>query len=235
MIKISAVIVFGFFFSLAIFAQQDSIVMLNGKVYRGTFNSVENDLLFYTGKEKKQDDLLLEISTDRIFSYVVNGTETVLYVQNELKGDYLTVDEVRFTTLGSYDARQTFKPRFVFWSSMAIGLGVSILDTYYSKASYDKFLAANSGLPPTNSKVGFFGTGPTLMPIFVPLVLSASWGLPTFKIKPDQILQKDLYGNEFYYRGFHRIAKQKRIFAAVKGSVIGIGLGIISYSILRIN
>lgn len=235
MIKISTVLVLALFFSSWMFAQQDSIVMLNGKVYRGTFNSVENDLLFYTGKEKKQDDLLLEISTDRIFSYIVNGTETVLYVQDELKGDYLTVDEVRFTTLGSYDARKTFKPRFVFWSSMAIGLGVSMLDTYYSQASYDKFLAENNGIPPTNSAVGFFGTGPTLMPVLVPLVLSASWGLPTFKIKSHQILQKDLYGNEFYYRGFHRIAKQKRIFAAIKGSVIGIGLGIISYSVFRIN
>jgi len=235
MLKISAVFVFAFFFSLSVFAQQDSIVLLNGKVYRGTFNSVENDLLFYTGKEKKKDGLLVEISTERIFSYSVNGTETVLYVHDELKGDYLTVDEVRFTTLGSYDARKTFKPRFVFWSSMALGLGVSIVDTYYSQVSYDKFLKENAGLPPSNSKVGFFGTGPSLMPVFVPLILSATWGLPTFKIKSHQILQKDLYGNEFYYRGYHRIAKQKRIFAAVKGSVIGIGLGIISYSILRIN
>lgn len=234
MIKIVVSLVAALFFSQVLIAQQDSIVMLNGKVYRGTFNSIENDLLFYTGKEKKQDDLLLEISTDRIFSYVVNGEETILYKQDELKGDYLTVDEVRFTTLGSYDARKTFKPRFVFWSSMAVGLGVSMLDTYYSQAAYDDFVKVN-GAPPLSAKVGFFGTGPTLMPLLVPLVLSATWGLPTFKIKSHQILQKDLNGNEFYYRGFHRIAKQKRIFAAIKGSAIGIGLGMISYSIFRIN
>ena len=144
------------------------------------------------------------------------------------------MEEVRFTTLGSYDARKTFKPRFAFYSSIAIGLGVSMLDTYYSQKSYDKFVEVNL-VPPTNAAVGFFGTGPTLMPLLVPLVLSASWALPTFKIKSHQILQKDLYGNEFYYRGFHRIAKQKRIFASIKGSVIGIGLGMISYSIFRIN
>jgi len=234
MLKNVFILIAGLAFAPQIFAQQDSIILLNGKAYRGSFNSIENDFLYYTGTEKKKENVLVEISTDRIFSYTVNGSETILYKQDELKGDYLTVDEARFTTLGSYDARKTFKPRVAFYSSLAIGLGVSILDTYYSQNAYDEFVSIN-GVPPTKAAVGFFGTSPTLMPILVPLVLSATWGLPTFKIKSHQILQKDLVGNEFYYRGFHRIAKQKRIFAAIKGSAIGIGLGIISYSIFRIN
>ena len=157
MTKTGVFLIATFLFSQSMFSQLDSIVMLNGKVYRGTFNSIENDLLFYTGKEKKKDDLLLEISTDRIFSYVVNSQETVLYKQDEFKGDYLTVEEVRFTTLGSYDARKTFKPRFAFYSSIAIGLGVSMLDTYYSQKAYDDFVTTN-GSPPTKAVVGFFGT-----------------------------------------------------------------------------
>lgn len=218
----------------ALFSQQDSIILLNGKVYRGTIKSVENGSLYYLGTEKKLENTPIEITTDRVFSFVKTGEETVLYTKDDFKGDFLTVEEARHTTLGSYDARQTFKPRFVFWSSIVVGYGVSLLDTYYTQSSYDNFVKQN-GTPPTKAVVGFFGTNPTIMPLVVPLVLSATWGLPSFKIKKDQILQKELFGNEMYYRGFHRIAKQKRIFGAIKGSAIGIGLGMLSYSILRTN
>lgn len=219
---------------LALLAQQDSIVLLNGLVYRGTIKSVGTEVLTYVDAAEPDEEFPFEITTDRLFSYVQSGQETILYRQDELKGDFLTVEEARFATLGSYDARKTFKPRFVFWSSLLIGYGVSLLDTYYSQNSYDAFFAEN-GYGPTNAKVGFFGTGPTLMPIVVPIVLSVAWGLPSFKVKEHQVLQKDLFGNETYYRGFHRIAKQKRIFAAIKGSAIGIGAGVLSYAIFRIN
>jgi hypothetical protein len=217
-----------------VFAQQDSIVLLNGRVYRGTVISFLNDTLKYTDPETEPGDLPFEITSERIFSFVVNGNESVVYKQDELKGDFLTVDEARFATLGSYDARKTFKPRVVFWSSLAIGYGLSLLDTYYTQQSYDDFVAEN-GIPPTGAAVGFFGTGPTLMPFLSPLVLSTAWGLPSFKVKEKQVLQKDLFGNEIYYRGYHRVAKQKRVFAAAKGSVIGIGLGIISYAVFSPN
>ena len=217
-----------------VFGQQDSIVLLNGKVYRGTIKSVDENALFYVGFDKKDGDLPIEITTDRLFSYVMNGDEKIVYKKDEFKGDFLSVDEARITTLGSYDARQMFKPRFVFWSSLAIGLGASIVDTYYTQKSYDAFFSVNM-VAPSHAVVGFFGTGPTIMPLLGPMVLSAVWGLPSFKIKGDQIIQKDLIGNELYYRGFHRIARQKRVFGAIKGSVIGIGVGMISYAILRQN
>jgi hypothetical protein len=212
----------------ALFAQQDSIVLLNGKVYRGTIVSVDKGILTYTGTEKKQSGVSIELTTDRLFSYVWNGTETITYFENEFTGDFLTTDEARRSTLGSYDARQNFKPRFVFYSSLAIGLGVSMIDTYFTQSAYNKFFNEN-GAGPTNATVGFFGVKPTLMPILVPLVLSATWGIPSFRIKGDHIIQKSMIGDASYYRGFHRIAKQKRIFAALSGSAIGIGLGMISY------
>lgn len=155
-------------------------------------------------------------------------------MQNEFIGDFLTVDEARRSTLGSYDARMNFKPRFVFYSSLALGLGVSLLDTYYTQSSYNKFVTEN-GVPPVNATVGFFGIRPTLMPVLVPLVLSATWGIPSFRIKGDQIIQKNMIGDASYYRGFHRIAKQRRIFAALSGSAIGIGAGMISYFVFTPN
>ncbi|MBI3136605.1 MAG: hypothetical protein HYZ14_18160 [Bacteroidetes bacterium] len=215
-------------------AQQDSIVLLNGKVYRGTIISVDKGVLTYTGTEKKKQGVVIELTTDRLFSYVQNDKETVCYVQNEFIGDFLTVEEARRSTLGSYDARMNFKPHFVFYSSWALGLGVSLLDTYYTQSSYNKFVTEN-GVPPVNATVGFFGIRPTLMPVLVPLVLSATWGIPSFRIKGDQIIQKNMIGDASYYRGFHRIAKQRRIFAALSGSAIGIGAGMISYFVFTPN
>ena len=228
----------GFLYLFLVFstagAQQDSIVLLNGKVYRGKIESYQNGVLTYREAEGKNSGTLTEITFDRLFSYSSGGNETVVYSQNEFIGDFLTVEEARRTTLGSYDARHTFKPRFVFFSSLALGLGVSILDTYYTQKAYDRFVLAN-GYPPTTATVGFFGAPPTAMPILVPVVLSVGWGIPSFRIKNDQILQKNLRGDESYYRGYHRIAKQKRIFAAITGSAIGIGAGFISYAIFTPN
>lgn len=215
-------------------AQQDSIVLLSGKVYRGTILSVDKGILTYSGMDKKGSFENVELTTDRLFSYVQAGKETVVYVENEFTGDFLTVDEARRSTLGSYDARQNFKPRFVFYSSLALGLGVSILDTYFSQSAYNKFVSEN-GAPPTNATVGFFGIRPTLLPIVVPLVVSATWGIPSFRIKSDHIIQKNMIGDASYYRGFHRIAKQRRIFAALSGSAIGIGAGMISYFVFTPN
>lgn len=213
---------------LPVCAQQDSIILLNGKAYRGTIVSAENGVLTYVGTEKKKENVSIQLTMDRLYSYTQNGKETVTYFQNEFTGDYLTPDEVRRSTLGSYDARQNFKPHFVFYSSIAVGLGVSLIDTYFTQSAYNKFVNEN-GYPPSNATPGMFGVKPTFMPILVPVVLSATWGIPSFRIKGNDIIQKSMIGDASYYRGFHRIAKQKRIFAALSGSAIGIGLGMISY------
>lgn len=215
---------------------KDSIILLNGHVYRGDIDKIEGDFIFYTEINKKGEEERIEMSTYRIFSYTQDGQESILYKQDEFKGDFLTIEETRSTTLGSYDARQTYKPRFVFWSSLAMGFGASLFDTYFSQKSLNTLTDTVMGVvykPDLN--VGFFGSSPTVFPFTVPIVLSVCWGIPSFKIKDKQILQKNLYGNEMYYRGFHRIAKQKRIFASLSGGFIGVAAGMISYSIFKIN
>lgn len=208
-------------------AQSDSVILFNGKSYIGEIVKVENGTLYITDKNNGSVDITL----DRIFSYTDDGKETICYAQSEFTGDFLTVDETRFATIGAYDARQTVKPRFAFYSSLALGLGISLLDTYYTQNAYDNFVTEN-GYPPSKAHVGFFGAPPTLMPIFVPLILSASWAIPNLRIRPKQLLHDNMYGNENYYRGFNRVAKQKRILASLKGSAIGIGTGLLSYIIV---
>ena len=44
-----------------------------------------------------------------------------------------------------------------------------------------------------------------------------------------------MVNDKMYYNGFNTYAKQKRAFSSLKGSAIGIGLGMITYAILKIN
>lgn len=209
-------------------SEQDSIILLNGRVYRGTINEVNNDFVLFSEKDKKGNILNSEMSNYRIFSYTKKGEETIVYKQNDQTANFLTENEARKATLGSYDARQTFKPRVVFWSSLALGYGMSLYDTYLQQKTIDHEDYNNE----YNSR-GFFKSNPTFLPIFVPLVLTASWAIPSFKIKEKQMIQMHLKNDESYYRGYHRIAKQKRMLAALRGSLIGIGAGMLTYAVFK--
>src|SRR5690606_16157112 len=122
-----------------------------------------------------------------------------LYTPNEFMGDYLTVKETKDVTIGSYDARQTFKPHVAFWTSFAAGFGASVWDTYLTKK------AASDTTLISPKEPGFFKGDPSVFPFFVPIVASVSWSLPTFKLKKKKMLHQNYHGNENYYRGYHRI------------------------------
>lgn len=209
-------------------SQQDSIILLNGKVFKGEITGSDEFYLKYKEVDRKGSIYESQIELYRIFSYTKNNTETVLYQQNEELDNYLTVKEAKHATLGSYDARQTFKPRFVFWSSAVLGFGATIWDTYLlDKTIQHEFYAGSHTTP------GFFKSEPSLFPVIVPLVLTVGWSFPSFKVKQDQMIQKHLLNDADYYRGFHRIAKQKRMLGALKGSLVGIGAGLITYAVFK--
>lgn len=208
--------------------EQDSIILLNGRVFRGPITAIDDGFLKYKETPKRGEVFTTEFETYRIFSYTQGGLETILYKQDEQDNNYLSVDEARNATLGSYDARETFKPRFVFWSSFVMGYGMSLFDTYLGQASIDNEKYIGPFTDP-----GFFKSRVTFVPIIVPLVLSAAWSFPSFKVKEKQMIQMHLLDDESYYRGYHRVARQKRIFGALKGSLIGIGAGLVTYAVFK--
>lgn len=211
-------------------AEQDSILLLNGKVYKGKILGLEeiegDSILKYETSNKKGAKHVEDISTYRIFSYTQFGKKKVLYHQDEFSGNYLSVRETKEVTLGSYDARQTFKAHVPFWSGFALGLGASLFDTYLTKKE-----AQDSTLLVTKDP-GFFRNEPSIFPFLVPPVISVAWSLPTFKLRGRKMIHKQYLHNEFYYRGYHRIAKQKRMLGSLLGSFSGVALGmILHYSI----
>lgn len=220
------------FFSLLSFGQakQDSILLLNGKVLHGEivgFEMTQGDsILKYESISKKGQKRVEIISTYRIFSYTSDGISRTLYRQDEFAGNYLTERETKEVTIGSYDARQTFKPHVPFWTSFALGFGASVFDTYLTKNE------ANDSTLIAPKTPGFFKGDPSIFPFLVPVVTTVSWSFPSFRLRDRRIIHKQYFNNENFYRGYHRIAKQKRMLGALIGSLAGIATGmIIHYSV----
>ncbi|UKN00407.1 hypothetical protein K6119_11745 [Paracrocinitomix mangrovi] len=207
---------------------QDSLLLLNGKSYKGKIEGItningESVLKMSTNLGKKNNNRYDYFGTYRIYSYTKDGKDTVLYQPNESLGDFLSVKETKDVTIGSYDARKTFKPHVPFWTGVGIGFASSLWDTYLTKKSaYDTTLI-------TQKEPGFFKSKPSVFPFFVPVVLSVSWSFPTFKLRQKKMIHTEYINNENYYRGYHRIAKQKRMLGALVGGVSGIISGMIVY------
>jgi hypothetical protein len=216
------------FSSVTSFTQSmsDSLILLNGRVFRGEFKSLNGGVLKFDMADRKGEVFTSELDVYRVFSYSIGEKETIVYKKSEEMNNFLDMEEARKATLGSYDARQTFKPRVVFWSSLLLGYAASIYDTYLPESVLDdpNYLG---------TEAGFFTKGPTFFPILVPVVLSVGWSIPSFKVKESQMLQLHLKGDEEYYRGYHRVAKQKRMLNALKGGLIGVGAGMLTYYIAQ--
>lgn len=220
------------FFGISIYSTaqnyQDSILLINGLSYKANVLDFKGGMLHFEVLDKKGNTKLYEIGQSRIFSYETNEKETILYQKGLGIMDDLEVQEVRRYAIGGYDARQTYNARYVFWSTLAVTYGISIWDTYLSSNAFDPVQFPEL-------KAGFFGKGPTMVPFAAPLLFTAAFALPKMRIRDKHILHKNYHGDNMYYHGFNDYSKKKRTFGALKGSVIGLGMGLISYSIFRIN
>ena len=207
----------------------DSVLLLNGKSYKCNIKGMEGPSLHFEVQNKRGKVQQYYIAEYRINSYYKNGVETQVYKKDDEIGNFLTYDESKRYAIGAYDARHTYKPYYVFFTSMALAYATSLWDTYLPKS-----VALDSNhVDFPNVKTGFFQKNPTLIPFAVPILFSVSFGLPNMRVKQKYILHKDGYGDKIYYTGFNSYAKQKRAFSALKGGFAGVGLGLISYAIFH--
>jgi hypothetical protein len=222
------------FFSISILVSaqnyQDSILLLNGISYKANVIDFKSGVLHFEIIDKKGKSKDFEITQSVIFSYHEKGTETILYKKGLGLMDDLEIHEVRRYAIGGYDARQTYNPRYAFWSTLVVTYGISLWDTYLSQKVID-----SPGVTISDYNAGFFGKGPTMVPFVAPLLFTAAFGLPKMRVKSKHILHKNYHGDNMYYHGFNDYSRKKRLFGALKGSVLGLGLGLISYSVFRIN
>lgn len=205
---------------------QDSVMLLNGKTFRGNIIKYTTEYLtFNTQKKNGKSEGQISLENYRVFSYHQNGEEKIVYKYDSLSENFLTVDQSRKFALGAYDAHNFYNSKAVFYSSAAITLGFCLYDTYLTEAE-------KNALDDPEVKAGFFNRGPSIWPIASVLILPISFGLPSTKVRPKN-MKNGMRGDNYYYSGFNNTARQKRSFSALKGAASGLILGYGSYFLIN--
>jgi hypothetical protein len=225
------VLFFAFTLSFMLSAQieKDSVMLMDGKTFSGSVVELTDDFLTFklnpSGPKNKEQ--ITNIDRYRIFSYYQNGEEIVLYKQTDSPENFLTIDQARSAALGSYDAKNHYNVKPVFYSSAVLTLGFCLADTYLT--TRNKNLIGNPEL-----KTGFFGRTPSIWPIASVLVLPIGFGIPSTKVRSKNLMN-GIRGDQYYYAGFNSTARQRRSFEALKGAATGLVLGYASYFIFHTN
>ena len=181
---------------------QDEILMLSGHVIEGKISAKNNDYITID-IDKKGKTRPYQIDLYRIFSYSESGKETVLYVKDEEKGNYLSADEMRNFTYGAKDAMQYYKGRWAFFSGLGVGA------------------------------VGGFILGNSYVAIALPLVYPFVTSIHHIKPTNAHTNHPDLLEDPAYKAGFLKNTKTTRIFQSLKGTLLGTAVGVGAYQAIN--
>ncbi|PLX13216.1 MAG: hypothetical protein C0594_01525 [Marinilabiliales bacterium] len=190
-----------------------SIVLLFGyqgfAQYHLLFLSGEQDEISNYKLDEESELLLFKNKRDKIRDYDLfsifsitdsTGQEYVIYSPDTLEAMFLTVDQMRSFVYGEKNAFENYKAPVAFASGVFVGLASPII--IYSM----KYNVLYSFLPAASYSA-----------VFEAIPIS------------DQKTQKfcsEKMDDDYYLRGFKEGAKAKRVQSVIKGSLIGIGIGI---------
>jgi hypothetical protein len=182
---------------------QDTIILLTGhtipcKVYQENENVITCEFI----KKGREERLILD--TYRVFAIKFgNGEEKVYYQQDSTKGNWFTLEEMRYFIYGEQDAMKGYK------SPMTSILGV----------------IAGAG-------AGFFAIE-SLILFGAPLVYTTGNIFPYIIIDRKTVRDEKLLEQETYVQGYERVARSKKIQNALKSSTVGLAIGIGAYLLVK--
>jgi len=172
----------------------------------------KRDLVFTEGFQSQKAGtipvVLKQGSADRADLYAVEypgGSREYYYFQDELKGNFLTREEMGAFIQGERDARYGVSGNVWFYSGLLVG-GIS------------GYLLESS-----------------VWSVAVPAVFTLGTQIPIIKIREDHISDKSYVGNENYALGYEKQARTTHAIQALKGSAIGTVLGIVAFLIVDNN
>lgn len=147
-----------------------------------------------------------QMARDQLFSATSYGkSEKVYYALDEPNGDFSTESEMRAFVIGQKDARYGVRGRFWLMSGFALGA----ISGYAMKSS--------------------------LYALVVPPMFALSAQIPVIKIKESHISDHAYFQNEDYAAGYAAHARSRYTRQALKGSVLGMLVGIVTYAIVDNN
>lgn len=203
------------FFVLETIEAQDKILLLNGKSFEGKFLSSSEDLVNFNFIKKSGKIKPFSFENNRVYSLTKAGKEeTVLYKKDTSIYHFYSQYEMRMFIYGEKDAYERFKVTRPWVSGFAIGLGVSLYDTYYKEE-------------------GFLKRQPSIAQFIVPFVVPIFTGAIKPKMKAKYASDPTFLANEYYIEGFKKVRRFKRVKSSLFGTLCGVATGMIAYSLAQ--
>jgi hypothetical protein len=208
---------------------QDTINFLSGKRLVVGGISFDDPLVIYSGAYNNKGVLKNKpgnLDYYRIFSVSgADGKETILYRTDTLLGQDRNETEARYFAYGGQHAYKYVKP---YWQMAAAGgasLFLSMLDTYNNEA----YTLING----TVVEKGLFRSEPSVLQVAIPFIATAAFGFTRVKLKSSQVRDRALLNDENFLLGYKRVARQKIVFNSLKGSLMGVAVGLVGYAIFK--
>lgn len=174
---------------------QDKITMLTGHELDVIITNQTDSLITYE-QTKGSKSKVKTVESFRVFSTIKSGKETIYYKRDTLKGNYLSVEDMRFYIWGAQDAMQAFDTKWYLISGAGAGL------------------------------IGGFLLSQSFLVVGVPVVTAVASSVYKVKIKDEYVRDISLLEQPAYKAGFQKNAQNSRFFKTLKGSLAGLALGI---------
>lgn len=222
--KIIYLILFSVFNYMSGYCQTtpDQVNLMNGQTFTGSIVDTTNGLIKLKVPSRKKTRIY-EFEQYRVYSLVHDKQpETILYRQDTAIGNYLSPKEMKYFFLGERDARLHYNPIGTKIAASLITFGLCLADTY-----------EKDSLHPNNFFKGFYRSEPGLISIIAPFFATTLALIPAVKLHIDKVSDKTYLNQQSYLDGFEKIGRSKKVFGALKFSVIGCLAGVASYYIFR--
>lgn len=174
---------------------QDTLVLLNGDIRNGHITHYDSVSVTYDFQKRKKTNTRT-LSSEIIFSIKKeNSPVQIIYTQNGSFNHQLSVPDMEVYLFGIQDAKLQYKAPWAFWGGVAFNAGVGYL-------LYDNFWAAAG-----------------------PLMYSVGIGISKIKMHPSAHRSVQITSNPFYQEGYLKIARSKKVYNALSGSLFGLIIG----------
>ncbi len=199
----------------------DILNLMNGQSFEGTVLDTAEGKVRMTSIVKSKTKKY-EFDHYRVYSVLKkNEPEIVFYKRDTTIGNFLTPEDMKYYFLGEKDARKNYNPIGLKITACMLTYGIALVDTYKKDTISNQFIK------------GFFKSEPGLISLVAPFAITALAGFPAVQISINKVSNKNYLNEQSYVDGFEKIGRSKKVFGALKFSILGGALGILSYFILK--
>ncbi len=193
------IVLFFPFLTIALSAHaQDTLLLMNGRDLPCKIVE-DSGTVFLTLIRKPSGKVIFrEIHKNDVFSVKrIDGTEDIMYLQDEMMGNIYAADEMRYYLAGENDARQNFRA----WPTFAVGFA----------------LCAGASL---------WGGDGYITTVAPPIVYTLVQLIPKVKIREKTMSHPEYKYNDIYADGYEPPARTRKLSRALEGGFLGSAVGV---------